>query len=108
MADRDPQPDARDDGTPAAASPGPAGRSSDQDAVPQGSVYDWFVRGTALLHGGNPAAAVQLLARAASAEPDSRSVREALASMSSARPKSHGPGPSPAACRSAWCRRYVA
>lgn len=46
---------------------------------PAGTVYDWYRRGLALLSGGNPAAAVQILARAAHAEPASRSVREALA-----------------------------
>ena len=49
------------------------------DVQPQGEVYDWFVRGLELLEGGNPAAAVQLLAHVANAEPESRSVREALA-----------------------------
>jgi tetratricopeptide (TPR) repeat protein len=47
--------------------------------MPTGDVYDWYRRGTALLASGNPAAAAQLLARAADAAPDSRSVREALA-----------------------------
>ena len=50
----------------------------DRDA-PHGEVYDWYVRGLELLTGGNPAAAAQLLDRAADAEPESRSVREALA-----------------------------
>lgn len=49
------------------------------DVSPSGEVYDWYVRGLSLLDGGNPAAAVQLLAHAAAAEPHSRSVREALA-----------------------------
>lgn len=49
------------------------------DVLPQGEIYDWYIRGLELLDGGNPAAAVQLLAHAATAEPDSRSVREALA-----------------------------
>ena len=44
-----------------------------------GEVYDWYTRGLELLDGGNPAAASQLLTRAAAAEPDSRSIREALA-----------------------------
>lgn len=49
------------------------------DAVsPDGDVYDWYVRGLRLLGAGSPAAAVQLLSRAASAEPRSRSVQEAL------------------------------
>ncbi|MFJ2582553.1 tetratricopeptide repeat protein [Kitasatospora aureofaciens] len=51
------------------------GRSGD----PAGDVYDWFRRGGKLLAQGNPAAAEQLLARAAAAEPHSRSIRETLA-----------------------------
>ncbi|MET8626386.1 tetratricopeptide repeat protein [Kitasatospora sp. NPDC004669] len=46
---------------------------------PAGDVYDWFRRGAKLLAQGHPAAAEQLLARAAEAEPHSRSIREALA-----------------------------
>ncbi|MEU6973980.1 tetratricopeptide repeat protein [Kitasatospora aureofaciens] len=46
---------------------------------PVGDVYDWFRRGAKLLAQGHPAAAEQLLARAAEAEPHSRSIREALA-----------------------------
>lgn len=49
------------------------------DVLPQGEVYDWYIRGVDLLDAGNPAAAVQLLAHAAASEPQSRSVREALA-----------------------------
>jgi len=49
------------------------------DVLPMGEVYDWYIRGVDLLEGGNPAAAVQLLVRAAQSEPESRSVREALA-----------------------------
>jgi tetratricopeptide (TPR) repeat protein len=49
------------------------------DVVPQGEVYDWYIRGVELLEGGNPAAAVTLIEHAAEAEPESRSVREALA-----------------------------
>jgi tetratricopeptide (TPR) repeat protein len=48
-------------------------------AAPEGGVYEWYTRGLALLKAGSPAAAVQLLARAAEAEPASRSIREALA-----------------------------
>ncbi len=47
--------------------------------VPHGDVYDWFRRGARLLEQGHPAAAVQLLTRAAEAEPQSRSIRETLA-----------------------------
>ncbi|MFB7474380.1 tetratricopeptide repeat protein [Kitasatospora sp. NPDC056184] len=46
---------------------------------PVGDVYEWFRRGVKLLAQGNPAAAEQLLARAAAVEPSSRSIREALA-----------------------------
>ncbi|MBA2553193.1 MAG: tetratricopeptide repeat protein [Geodermatophilaceae bacterium] len=49
------------------------------DVVPQGEVYDWYIRGVDLLGEGNPAAAVIILGHATEAEPDSRSVREALA-----------------------------
>ena len=46
---------------------------------PDGDVYEWFQRGVQLLRDGNPAAAATLLSRAAAAEPDSRSILEALA-----------------------------
>ena len=46
---------------------------------PQGDPYSWYQRGLELLSGGSPAAAAQILERAATAEPGSRSVREALA-----------------------------
>ncbi len=42
-------------------------------------VHAWYTTGMALLGRGSPAAAAQLLQRAANAEPNSRSVREALA-----------------------------
>jgi Tfp pilus assembly protein PilF len=42
-------------------------------------VHSWYTTGMALLEKGSPAAAAQVLQRAADAEPDSRSVREALA-----------------------------
>ena len=42
-------------------------------------VHSWYATGMALLEKGSPAAAAQVLQRAANAEPDSRSVREALA-----------------------------
>lgn len=48
-------------------------------AEPSGGVYEWYQRGLELLSAGSPAAAVQLLQRAAEAEPTSRSIREALA-----------------------------
>jgi tetratricopeptide (TPR) repeat protein len=46
---------------------------------PGGGVYEWYTRGLELLRSGSAAAALQLLARAAEAEPASHSVREALA-----------------------------
>ncbi|MBW8483171.1 tetratricopeptide repeat protein [Actinomadura parmotrematis] len=61
------------------------GRGADRPAdhpgehPPGGGVYEWYTRGLELIKAGSPAAAVQLLARAAEAEPGSRSVREALA-----------------------------
>ena len=60
---------------------GPLGSDSpDQEpGGPAGDVYEWFQRGVQLLKDGSPAAAAALLARAADAEPDSRSIREALA-----------------------------
>jgi tetratricopeptide (TPR) repeat protein len=49
------------------------------DAALSGEVYDWYQRGIQLLDSGNPAAASQLLTRAAGRVPRSRSVLEALA-----------------------------
>jgi tetratricopeptide (TPR) repeat protein len=49
------------------------------DAALSGEVYDWYQRGVQLLDSGNPAAATQLLVRAADRVPRSRSVLEALA-----------------------------
>jgi Flp pilus assembly protein TadD len=51
----------------------------DSYGTPGGDVYDWYQRGVKLLQEGSPAAAAALLERAADAEPDSRSIREALA-----------------------------
>ena len=51
-------------------------------ALPEGSeddVHAWYLRGMDLLGRGSPAAAAQVLQRASTAEPHSRSVREALA-----------------------------
>jgi Flp pilus assembly protein TadD len=51
-------------------------------AHPEGSeedVHAWYLRGMDLLGRGSPAAAAQVLQRASAAEPQSRSVREALA-----------------------------
>src|SRR3954466_4732891 len=50
-----------------------------EEGSPGGGVYEWYQRGLQLLGNGDPAAAAQLLSRAAEAEPSSRSVREALA-----------------------------
>lgn len=50
-----------------------------EEQPPQGDVYEWFQRGAQLLAGGHPAAAATVLARAAEAEPGSRSILEALA-----------------------------
>lgn len=49
------------------------------DSALSGEAYDWYQRGVQLLDSGNPAAATQLLARAADRVPRSRSVLEALA-----------------------------
>ena len=49
------------------------------DTLPSGEVYDWFQRGVALLETGDLHAAVELLNRASTAVPESRSVLEALA-----------------------------
>jgi len=48
-------------------------------ALPAGDVHAWYRRGMELLDRGSPAAAAQVLQRASTAEPASRSVREALA-----------------------------
>jgi Flp pilus assembly protein TadD len=50
-----------------------------ETGTPGGSVYDWYHRGLQLLAERNPEAAATLLARAAEAEPESRSILEALA-----------------------------
>jgi len=52
---------------------GPPGRPD------PGEVHAWYTTGMELLGKGSPAAAAQVLQRAANAEPASRSVREALA-----------------------------
>jgi predicted Zn-dependent protease len=66
---------------------GPAGFDGDgtdqngtEEASPQeADVHAWYTTGMALLGKGSPAAAAQVLQRAVTAEPNSRSVREALA-----------------------------
>lgn len=58
---------------------GPSDSPGPEAGGPVGDVYEWFQRGMKLLSEGSPAAAAALLERAADAEPESRSVREALA-----------------------------
>jgi len=48
------------------------------DRPEEEGAYDWYTRGLELLESRNAAAAEQLLARAAAAEPESRSILEAL------------------------------
>lgn len=80
MAERD---ERVDDGAGGGADAGGGGMApsgqQQRSGEPEGDVYEWFRRGARLLAQGNPAAAEQLLARAAEAEPGSRSIREALA-----------------------------
>jgi tetratricopeptide (TPR) repeat protein len=59
--------------------PGEEGASPAGQQAPTGDPYAWYRRGLDLLGRGSPAAAAQLLERAAEAEPGSRSVLEALA-----------------------------
>ena len=56
----------------------PGGKGPDS-AGPEGDPLAWYQRGLELLSKGSPAAAAQILERAATVEPSSRSVREALA-----------------------------
>ncbi|MFJ6385620.1 tetratricopeptide repeat protein [Kitasatospora sp. NPDC092039] len=74
-----PGPDAGDDGPAGEGPPGGGVPRQSRSGEPTGDVYDWFRRGARLLAQGHPAAAEQLLSRAAAAEPHSRSIREALA-----------------------------
>ncbi len=57
--------------------PAPSARPEASDA-PTGDVYDWYQRGCQLLDDGNPAAAVQMLARVSANEPQARHARETL------------------------------
>jgi predicted Zn-dependent protease len=66
--------DTNDPSTPSTPGSGP-GPSDNGD----GDVHAWYTKGMELLDNGSPAAAAQVLQRAATAEPQSRSVREALA-----------------------------
>jgi tetratricopeptide (TPR) repeat protein len=61
------------------ASPGHAVSAGGGPAGPGGDSYAWYRRGLDLLSRGSPAAAAELLERAAEAEPGARSIREALA-----------------------------
>jgi tetratricopeptide (TPR) repeat protein len=70
------------DSRPAEESPGETAAPPSGEAAtshPEGDVYSWYQRGVELLSNRSPAAAAQLLERAAAAEPQSRMVREALA-----------------------------
>ena len=55
------------------------GAGDDAISQDQADVHAWYTTGMELLGKGSPAAAAQILQRAANAEPASRSVREALA-----------------------------
>jgi tetratricopeptide (TPR) repeat protein len=55
------------------------GGGASAQAADGADVHAWYTTGMALLDKGSPAAAAQVLQRAATAEPTSRSVREALA-----------------------------
>jgi tetratricopeptide (TPR) repeat protein len=59
--------------------PRAGGEPPGQAQGPGGDSYAWYRRGLDLLSRGSPAAAAELLGRAAEAEPGARSVREALA-----------------------------
>jgi predicted Zn-dependent protease len=62
------------------AGAGDGGAGADGSDGPDGAdVHAWYTRGLELLGKGSAAAAAQVLQRAATAEPGSRSVREALA-----------------------------
>lgn len=72
----------QENGTGRAGPEGSAPSETESDGTPgpdPALVHDWYTSGMALLGKGSPAAAAQVLQRAADAEPGSRSVREALA-----------------------------
>jgi len=76
----------RDPVLPAAQDTGGAGGTGEKYARadggqqgPGGDSYTWYRPGLDLLSRGSPAAAAELLERAAAAEPGARSIREALA-----------------------------
>jgi tetratricopeptide (TPR) repeat protein len=66
-------------GAPAADAGPEGGDAGSGQQAPGGDSYAWYRRGLDLLSRGSPAAAAELLERAAEAEPGARSVREALA-----------------------------
>jgi TolA-binding protein len=75
-----------ENGPAGSAGPGGAGELGDSsepadpgDLGDGADVHGWYTRGLELLGRGSPAAAAQVLQRAAQAVPESRSVREALA-----------------------------
>jgi tetratricopeptide (TPR) repeat protein len=57
---------------------GPAPGESELE-IPAGQVYDWYARARVMHDGGDPVGAVELLLWAVAAEPEARSLREALA-----------------------------
>jgi tetratricopeptide (TPR) repeat protein len=58
---------------------GDSGADERENRPDPADVHNWYTTGMELLGKGSPAAAAQVLQRAADAEPGSRSVREALA-----------------------------
>jgi Flp pilus assembly protein TadD len=74
------RPAGRQDRAPAeTASNGTASKGKEAAGPDPADVHAWYTTGMELLGRGSPAAAAQVLQRAANAEPGSRSVREALA-----------------------------
>jgi tetratricopeptide (TPR) repeat protein len=72
----------REDPQASPGQPAPVEATHQQGTGPQapgGDSYAWYRRGLDLLSRGSPAAAAELLERAAEAEPGARSIREALA-----------------------------
>ncbi|HEX4834278.1 MAG TPA: tetratricopeptide repeat protein [Trebonia sp.] len=67
----------RDSRTPGSTPGGAAGNGAGEPDP--GDVHAWYTRGLELLGNGSPAAAAQVLQRAATAVPEARSIREALA-----------------------------
>ena len=69
----------RTSGEPAGNGSVGGGSGGGGDATDPADVHSWYTSGLDLLRKGSPAAAAQVLQRAANAEPGSLSVREALA-----------------------------